>query len=173
MDEYFNIGKIAATHGVKGQLILEHSMGKNAPIANLKWIFLPMEGAKFLPYAIENCLRKNEHECFIKLEGIENKEAAKIFLRKEAWVSETDFRKLTSKSTPISWLGFMIMDGNNEVGTIQEVIEQPHQILCTVMLGENEAYIPVHENTLLKVDQKNKRLHLDIPEGLLEIYKNS
>jgi len=50
------------------------------------------------------------------------------------------------------------------------VIEQPHQVLCTILYNGNEALIPVHEASLVKVDQKNKKVYVELPEGLLDIY---
>lgn len=171
MDEYFNIGKLAATHGLKGQLILTHALGNGVRFEKLKWIFLQQSGNSFLPYVVLGCDKKNDTECFIQLEGITSKESARTVLKKEVWITQEDFRKLSSAQTPISWLGCTIVDGKNEVGVISEIIEQPHQILCTVLLGDKEAYIPVHENNLQKVDLKNKKIFVQIPEGLLDIYK--
>ena len=58
-----------------------------------------------------------------------------------------------------------------ELSEIIEVIEQPHQVLCTIMYKGKEALIPVHEASLLKLDKKNRKVYLDLPEGLLEIYE--
>jgi 16S rRNA processing protein RimM len=50
------------------------------------------------------------------------------------------------------------------------VIEQPHQVLCTIIYKGNEALIPIHQDSLLKVDKKNKKVFVELPEGLLDIY---
>jgi 16S rRNA processing protein RimM len=57
------------------------------------------------------------------------------------------------------------------LGQILEVIEQPHQILCRVNINEKEALIPLHQDTLLKIDKKKKQVIVSLPEGLLEIYQ--
>ena len=41
------------------------------------------------------------------------------------------------------------------------------------MFGEKEILIPLHEQTLQSVDNKNKKVFVDLPDGLLEIYRNS
>jgi 16S rRNA processing protein RimM len=63
-----------------------------------------------------------------------------------------------------------MIDGETDLGEIIEVIEQPHQILCTILYNGNEALIPVHEASLIKIDKKNRKVYVDIPEGLLDIY---
>ncbi len=69
-------------------------------------------------------------------------------------------------------LGFTVVNENEELGEVCEVIEQPHQILCKIILNGKEALIPVHEDSLEKIDKKNKKLFVNLPEGLLDIYKN-
>ena len=66
----------------------------------------------------------------------------------------------------------MIHD-NEELGEVCEVIEQPHQVLCKIMLNGKEALIPVHENSLEKIDKKGRKLYVHLPEGLLDIYKDA
>lgn len=173
MDQYFKIGKLAATFGVEGQLVLEHSLGKKTSLKGLETIFIEDQKDSFLPYFISNAKIKNEKEIFISLEGVQSKETARPFIKKEVWLSEDDFKKFAAGAAPISFLGFTIVNGQEELGEITEVIEQPHQILCTILVEGKEALIPVHEDSLKKIDRKMHKLYVDIPDGLLDIYKNA
>jgi 16S rRNA processing protein RimM len=67
-------------------------------------------------------------------------------------------------------LGFSIVEDGKMIGEVIEVIEMPHQVLCKVMYKGNEALIPIHEESLEKVDKKNKLIHVNLPEGLLDMY---
>ena len=67
----------------------------------------------------------------------------------------------------------MIVNENEELGEVCEVIEQPHQVLCKIIFEGKEALIPVHEDSLEKVDKKNRKLFLNLPEGLLDIYRDA
>jgi len=53
------------------------------------------------------------------------------------------------------------------------VIEQPHQLLCKISLKGNEALIPIHEEFLDKIDKKNRKIFVILPDGLLDVYRNS
>jgi len=170
MPEYFKIGKLAASYGLNGDLVLQHSLGKKTSLKGLETIYLEEKKDNFLPYFIENTSIKNDTETYIKLEGIDTKEVARKLTPKEAWLEEKDFKKFAAKAAPISLLGFTMIDGDQPLGDIIEVIEQPHQVLCTILYNGKEALIPVHEASLVKVDQKNKRVHVELPDGLLEIY---
>jgi 16S rRNA processing protein RimM len=51
-----------------------------------------------------------------------------------------------------------------------EIIEQPHQLLCRIEINEKEVLIPLHEDTIRKIDKKLKQVIVELPEGLLDIY---
>ena len=67
----------------------------------------------------------------------------------------------------------MVINEEEELGEVCEVIEQPHQVLCKIMLNGKEALIPVHEDSLEKIDKKNRKLFVNLPDGLLDIYRDA
>lgn len=173
MHQYFKIGKLAATFGVQGQLVLEHSLGKKTSLKGLETIFIEEKKEAFLPYFISEAKIKNDKEVFISLEGIQTKEAARYLIKKEVWLSEDDFKKFAANAAPISFLGFMVVKDDEELGEVIEVIEQPHQVLCTIIINDKEVLIPIHEDSLEKIDKKNRRIYVNLPDGLLDIYKDA
>lgn len=170
MAQYFKIGKLAASTGLKGELILQHSLGKKTSLKGLDAIFLEEKKDSFLPYFIQATQIRSETETIVKLEGIDMMETARKLTPKEVWLAEDDFSKFAAKAAPIALLGFNLIDGDTDLGEIIEVIEQPHQVLCTIMYKGNEAMVPVHEASLIKIDKKNRKVFVKIPDGLLEIY---
>lgn len=170
MPQYFKIGKLAASHGLEGDLVLQHSLGKKTSLKGLEVIYLEEQQENFMPYFIEKTSIKSDTETFVRLEGITNKETARKLTPKEVWLEEQDFNKFSAKAAPIALLGFTIMDGDQALGEIIEVIEQPHQVLCTIIYKGKEAMIPVHEASLLKIDKKKRLVHVDLPEGLMDIF---
>jgi 16S rRNA processing protein RimM len=171
MTEYFKIGKLAASFGLKGELVLQHSLGKKTALKGLETIFLEEKKDNFMPYFLTGSSIKNDQEIFIKLEGIDTKETARKLTRKEVWLTAEDFKKFAAASSPIAILGFTMIDGTTDLGEIIEVIEQPHQILCSILLNGKEALIPIHEESLKKIDTKNRKVFVEIPDGLLDIYR--
>ena len=171
MDHYFKIGKLAASFGLHGELILQHSLGKKTAFKGLESVFIEEKKESFLPYFIESVKLKSEDEVYLKLEGIDTVETARKLTPKEVWLAEADFKKFADKSSPIALLGFNIIHEDEDLGEILEVIEQPHQVLCTILLNGKEALIPIHEGSLEKVDTKNRRVYVNLPDGLLEIYR--
>jgi len=171
MPQYFKIGKLAASIGLKGELILQHSLGKKTSLKGLEAIFIEESKDSFIPYFIQSTKIRSGEETIIKLEGIDVVEKARRLTPKEVWLAENDFKKFAAKSSPIALLGFMMVNEGIEIGEILEVIEQPHQVLCTILFDGKEALIPIHEESLEKVDTKNRKVYVRLPDGLLEIYK--
>ncbi|MBS1495689.1 MAG: 16S rRNA processing protein RimM [Bacteroidetes bacterium] len=170
MQQYFKIGKLAASSGLKGHLVLQHSLGKKTSLKGLETIFIEEKKDSLLPYFIESAKIKNDSETIIKLEGIDVVEVARKLTPKTVWLNAEDFNKFSAKSSPIALLGFHLVSDDTDLGEIIEVIEQPHQVLCTILYKGNEAMIPVHDENLLEVDKKSKKIFVDIPDGLLDIY---
>lgn len=170
MTNYHSIGKIVATFGVNGEVVLRHHLGKKTSLKGLETIFIEEKKDELLPYFITATRIKNDEELFLKFEGIDTKEAAHKLMQKQLWLIQDDFNKYTSTSAPIALLGFHIINEGKDLGEVLEVIEQPHQVLCRIDLEGKEALIPVHEGSLVKIDKKKKQVHVELPEGLLDIY---
>lgn len=169
--EYFNAGKLVAVFGLQGELILKHNFGKKTSLKGLTTLFIEEKKDRFIPWFIQGTRIKNEEEIFIKLEGVATREQAIKLVQKQAWLPEADFKKFAARSAAAGLLNFDIIQGGETLGKVLEVIEQPHQTLCRIDLQGKEALIPLHEETLLKIDKKKGQIVVDLPEGLLDIYR--
>jgi 16S rRNA processing protein RimM len=168
--EYFKIGKLIAVHGLKGELVLRHVLGKKTSLKGLQAIFIEENKNSFLPWFIQSTRIKNEEEVYLKLESIDTRESAVKLSQKNVWLPEADFKKMVAKSAPINFLGYEVMNEKKSLGKVLEVIEQPHQVLCRLDINHKEVLIPLNEGTLQKIDHKKKEIYVQLPEGLLEVY---
>jgi 16S rRNA processing protein RimM len=170
MTEYFKIGKLVSAFGLQGELVLQHNLGKKTSLKGLQALFIEEKKSAFIPWFLENTRIKSAEEVYLKLQDVNTREAAIKLTQKEVWLTEIDFKKFSAKSSPINFLGYIIIEKEKELGKILEVIEQPHQILCRIEIEGKEVLIPLHENTITKIDNKKRQVTVDLPEGLLEIY---
>jgi 16S rRNA processing protein RimM len=168
--EYFKAGKLVAVHGLKGELILKHELGKKTSLKNLKTVFIETSKDSFFPWFIEYTKIKSENEIYLKLESVDTREAAARISQKNIWLAEDDFKKFAAKTAPASLLGYTVFNNNEKLSKILEVIEQPQQLLCRIEFKNKEVLIPIHESFLKKIDRKKKEVFVELPEGLLEIY---
>ena len=170
MIDYIHIGKIAATHGLNGDVILKHVLGKKTDFKNAEAIFVELQKQTYLPFFQQKVTIKNDTETIVKFEGVGTKEAAVKLLQKRIWLTKNDFENLVSKKAPVNLIGFVVTDNNNRLGEVEAIIEQPHQILLQIQMNNKEVLIPLHEGTLKKIDRKKKEVQVTLPEGLLDIY---
>ena len=168
--EYFKTGKLVAASGLKGELIFRHELGKKTSLKDLKAIFIEDKKDSFFPWFVENTKIKSETEIYLKLEGIDTREAAAKLSPKEVWMTEADFKKYAAKTAPVSLLGYTIINNKESIGKILELIEQPHQLLCRLEIKGKEVLIPLHEASLKKVNHKKQEVMVALPDGLLDIY---
>jgi 16S rRNA processing protein RimM len=167
---YRNIGRIVSAFGLKGEVIVLHNLGKKITVSKISVIFLEQKKDELLPYFVESIRKKVDGELYVKLEGIDSKETATKFIRREVWMKEEEVQTHTQKSNPIGWVGYHVIDQGKDLGPILEVIEQPHQVLCRLEMNGKEVLIPINEQTLVKVEHKLKSVLLTLPDGLLEVY---
>ncbi len=170
MSEYIHIGKLVASFGLKGELILKHELGKKTPFKGVEILFIEELKGSYLPYFIELAKASNEEETMIKLEGVNTKESAARLVSRNAWVTDIDFRSLVGKSAPLAMLGYTLINQGEVLAPIEEVINQPHQILLRITIKAKEVLIPLHEASLDRIDHEKKQVHVILPDGLLEIY---
>ena len=56
------------------------------------------------------------------------------------------------------------------MGPIREIIEYPSQAIIQVFKDGKEILIPILDQVIQKVDRKAKKLYVNTPEGLIEMY---
>jgi 16S rRNA processing protein RimM len=123
-----------------------------------------------LPYFVTSSRKKTADAVFISLEGINTRERAQQLVSRAVWIPEELYHQLASKNAPANLLGYQIVENDKEIGLITEVIEQPQQLVCKVFIQEQEVLIPLHEDTLLSIDHAAKKVIVQLPDGLLDIY---
>ncbi len=168
--EYFSIGQIVGSFGLNGEVVIKHNLGKKTTLKGLEVLFIEEANEKLIPYFITSAKAKNEAEVYVGLEGFTTKESTRKINAKKVWLREEDFKKYAGKKAPISLIGYTLIDGTKVLGPIQEVIEQPLQILCRLEIEGKEVLIPLHQETIRTIRHQKKQVVVELPEGLLEVY---
>ncbi|MCU7693952.1 ribosome maturation factor RimM [Haoranjiania flava] len=170
MTEYIHIGRIVASHGVHGDVVVVHSLGSRNNFKDVKALFVEQVKNSYIPHFISSATARDAEQTQVKLEGTDSKESAHRLIKKNVWITEADFNRIADKNAPISLLGYKIYNRQDLLGTVEEVIEQPHQVLLKTNFKNKEVLVPLHAGTLEAVDRKTKEVRVILPDGLLEIY---
>lgn len=171
MKSYIKVGKLVAAHGLRGEIVLQHEFGKKTDLKKLPALFVEIKKDSFVPYFIQKAKGTTEKESLLFLEEIDTREKAQRLVGKPCWLPKEQFQQYAHRQAPAGLLGYQIAEeGKEPLGLVEEVIEQPQQLLCRLQLQGKEVLIPLNEDTLIKIDHKNKVITVRLPEGLLAIY---
>lgn len=164
------IGKIVATHGINGSLILTHVVGNSKWLKKQHTLLVEMQKGSYIPYFISQLKPNNDKEYIIELEDINKVEAAKKLVTKHVYVEE-DVLKGYERQSPLLWIGFNIIDKKEgSIGAIEDVIKSGIQWLAKLTYKNKEVLVPLIDQFIEKVDIKTKTINITLPEGLLEVY---
>jgi 16S rRNA processing protein RimM len=125
-----------------------------------------------VPFFIESSsLHKNDF-LRIRFEDVNTEEEADALLGNDLYLPMQLLPKLTGNKFYFhEVIGFEVEDKRlGIVGIIQSINDSTAQPLFEVLNGEVEILIPMIDHFLVKIDRENKKVIMDLPEGLIEMY---
>ena len=163
------IGKIVATHGLQGSLVLTHVVGSSDWLKKGDVLFLELNKGSFIPFFVKTVKGVDDEEYIVTLEDVTVVEEAKKLIGKQAYVKE-DILSATATETPLLWIGFKLVDKEKGgIGVIEDVMQAGPQWLAKLTYEGKEVLVPLIEQMILDVNVRNKFIRMDLPEGLLEL----
>ncbi|RYD55676.1 MAG: 16S rRNA processing protein RimM [Sphingobacteriales bacterium] len=166
------IGKIVATHGLQGALILTHIAGKGEWLKKDDVLFVELRKESYIPFFVTQSKIANDEELIVHLEDTETVEAAKKLVGKQVYIKDDILTNIQSDS-PLLWIGFNLVDKEKGgLGAIEDVMQVGAQWLAKLTIDDNEVLIPLVKEMILQVNMRNKFIRMDLPEGLIDVYLN-
>ncbi|KAB1156179.1 ribosome maturation factor RimM [Flavobacterium luteum] len=170
-EECFYLGKIAKKFSFKGEVLVYLDTDEPDLYENMESVFVEFNN-NLVPFFIENSsLHKNDF-LRVRFEDVNNEEEADRLLGCAIYLPLKLLPKLTGNKFYFhEVIGFEIEDKRLGVfGIIQSVNDSSAQPLFEVLNGEVELLIPMIDAFLVKIDRPNKKVIMDLPEGLVEMY---
>ncbi|MDX5346950.1 MAG: ribosome maturation factor RimM [Hymenobacteraceae bacterium] len=170
-DACYELGHVVKAHGTKGQVLIELDVDYPEDYDDMESVFLEIQG-KLIPFFIEHMEPQQKSRFIVKFEDINS-------------MPEADKLRYTRLYLPLDTLpeldedqfyfheivGYTVVDEKlGKLGAVKEIFNLPHQDLASMDYQGNEVLIPIHEDVVLRVDRNEKLLHVNLPEGLLEVY---
>lgn len=169
--ECFYLGKIAKKFSFKGEVLLYLDTDEPELYENLESVLVEMN-KNLIPFFIENSsLHKNDF-LRVKFEEVDSEEEADSILGCEIYLPLTMLPKLEGNKFYFhEVIGFKVEDKRlGIVGEIVSINDTTAQPLFEVLNNGVEILIPMIDHFLLEIDRKNKKVVMDLPEGLIEMY---
>ena len=167
----FYLGKIAKKYSFKGEVLVYLDTDEPELYTELESMFVEING-HLVPFFIENSsLHKNDF-LRVRFEDVKNEEEADALLGNHVYLPLKMLPKLSGNKFYFhEVIGFEVEDKRlGFVGEIQSINDSSAQPLFEVLNGDVEILIPMIDHFLVKIDRENKKVVMDLPEGLIEMY---
>lgn len=172
-EEAFYIGYVTKTRGLKGEVQIFFELDEYEQL-EFDIVFADMNG-RLVPYFVASAKLQANKTGYFNFDDVDHIDKAQPLLKKKLYLplsqkperDENEFLYTDLK-------GFLAVDESlGELGEILEVNEYPQQFVATVMYKETEILFPLNEDFIVEIDDAEKILTLDLPDGLLDIYLES
>lgn len=171
-EECFFLGTIVAKYSFKGEVLAK--LDSDQPDAYLDLNSILVETTLgIVPFFVEKSKLHKSALLRIKFEGVDSEGDANALIKKELYLPLEMLPPLTGNHFYYHEVtGFSAIDQFGlPVGTIKSVNDSGPQALFVIDAEGTEILIPVHDNFIKKLDRDNQKIFLDLPEGLLDIFK--
>lgn len=163
------IGKIVATHGLQGAVILTHIIESSEWLKPEDVLFLEMQRESYIPFFLTSVKVSGDDEYVISFEDVTAIEEARKLIGRQVFVKE-DLLSAQAQDSPLLWIGFNLVDKEKgALGKIGDVFQTGHQWLAKLNYEGREVLIPLIDEFILDINIRNKFIRMDLPEGLLTL----
>ena len=168
--DYFYLGIITKPFGYKGQLFVYLDTDQPEKYRSLESVFIDIDG-DLIPYMIENIQLRNGNTAVIAFANIDADEA-KSLIKSEFYLPLSMLPPLTGNNFYYhEVIGFTVVDKEKgNIGICQDFIDVSQQPIMQIDMNGKEVLIPAVDEFLKEVDRKRKIIHIEAPEGLIDIY---
>jgi 16S rRNA processing protein RimM len=170
-EDCFYLGKIAKKFSFKGEVLAYLDTDEPELYENMESVFVELNN-NLIPFFIESSsLHKNDF-LRIRFEDIKTEAEAEELLGAPIYLPLKMLPKLTGNKFYFhEVIGFEIEDKRlGNVGKIVSINDSAAQPLFEVINNGVEMLIPMIDQFLVEIDRKNKKVKMDLPEGLIEMY---
>ena len=170
-EECFYLGKIAKKFSFKGEVLIYLDTDEPELYENMESVFVEFNN-NLVPFFIENSSFHKNDFLRVKFEDVDDEAEADSIMGCEIYLPINMLPKLEGNKFYFhEVIGFEIEDKRVGVfGKIVSINDSTAQPLFEVINGNVEILIPMIDQFLVKIDRENKKVIMDLPEGLVEMY---
>lgn len=172
--EYIKIGYINKPHGIKGELkvVVEDKFVDSFFDADV--VFSDIAGSK-APYFIESI--RDAGFLLMTLEDFKTKEEVALLSKKNLYMRRSDINLTDEEIEDDDKLVYEYLQGYTmydtttevEVGTIHAILPFPQQEMAEIIVEDKQKYIPIQPVWIVEIDNENKVIKMELPEGILDL----
>ena len=169
-EEAFYIGYITKTKGLKGEVQLFFEFDDYEEL-DFDVLFADMNG-KMVPFFVASHKLYPNSTGLFYFDDVDHIDKAQALVKKKIYLPLTKMPERGEDDFTYEDLeGFLVTDETHgELGKIIAIHEYPQQFVATLLYKEKEILFPLNEDMIVEIDEDEKTILVDLPEGLLDIY---
>jgi 16S rRNA processing protein RimM len=170
-EDCFYLGKIAKKFSFKGEVLIYLDTDEPELYEDMESVFVEFN-KNLIPFFIENSNLHKGDFLRVKFEDVDNEEQADEIINCEVYLPLNILPKLEGNKFYFhEVIGFEIEDQRIGVfGKIVSINDTSAQPLFEIINGNVEILVPMIDQFLVKIDRENKKVIMNLPEGLVEMY---
>ena len=166
---HVKVGTVVSKHGYKGDIKINISSFNLNTFPDLSHLFIELDG-NFIPFSINEIRSFSKNVLIVKLKEINSEKEVDEIIHKNIYVDST---KIESKKDSVFFyddlINFNVFKDSQKIGTVESINTDLPQPVFEVKYDSRLVLIPIHQDLIKEIDKENNIIHLDIPDGLLEI----
>jgi 16S rRNA processing protein RimM len=173
-EDCFYLGKIVRKHSFRGEVVAKLDTDEPELYRNLESVFVELNN-NLVPFFMEESLLQKGNQLRIRFEDVLNEADADAILGASLYLPIEFLPKLTGNKFYFhEIINFDIEDVNyGYVGVITGVNDSSAQALFEVNSNGTEVFIPMIDDFIKKVDRDQRKILVETPEGLIDLYLNT
>lgn len=165
------IGYFQKPHGIKGALSLIFEPQYDLSLENEPTLFLELDGL-LVPFffSTEGMRFRSAESAIVQLDWVDDEEQARKLSGVSVFLKQEDLVEPEEEFTLHHLVGFSVSDPQvGEIGIIEKVEDYGGNLLFQIQYQGKEVLIPFNEDLLIELDEQNKRLVLQCPDGIFDL----
>jgi len=168
LDDCYQLGEVIKTHGLHGQVSISLDVDFPEDYRKLESVFLKRE-EKLVPFFVST-IQVNGDKALVRFEDIDSIDEAKPLVKSAIYLPLSHLPKLPKGEFYFhDLIGCEVFENSKLIGVVKDVYEGANELMA-VYSGDKEFLIPMIDEVLKKVDVEAKKVEVDLPEGLLDLY---
>lgn len=165
------VGFFQKPHGVKGGISFIFDARYEPSLENKPVLLLEIDGLLVPYFMSEEGIRfRSSESAIVHLDWIENEEQSHAICGLSVFLKEEDLVHTEEEQSIHQLTGYDLYDQQiGKIGKIESVEDYGGNLLFQIQYKEQEILIPFHEELLIELDEKAKRIEIQCPEGIFDL----
>ena len=173
-EECFYLGKIVGKFSFKGEVLIKLDTDEPEMYTEMESVFIDYND-NLVPFFIDTSSLHKSALLRVKFEDIDTEDDAEDLVGAELYLPLSLLPELDDDQFYFhEIIGFDVIDTKHgNIGKIVSINDSTAQSLFEIKKDDKQVLIPMNDEFIEKLDKENQMIHINTPEGLVELYLNS